>query len=125
MNHKTELHILIEIIAIGRYSKEILNTLEYSKNAFIYDNLNEDAIITERLFTNMEGENPCNNFANLFGCSDMWDINKNRITKDRIDFELLSKFVIKNPDYDEDLNKFKILDKNNFEFYLLPTKEYY
>lgn len=107
-----------ELIAVGPYTKNIIEVLEYPKE--IYKNLNNGSIITVRLFGISEGSSLSRKFAELLGISDTWDFNQHKITNEKINIEELKKFVDVYKEYADDLNTLMKLKDNGFEFHFRP-----
>ncbi|MDR2920150.1 MAG: hypothetical protein LBV72_12395 [Tannerella sp.] len=107
-----------ELIAVGPYTKNIIDVLEYPKEMYI--NLNNGSIITVRLFGISEGSSLSREFAELLGISDAWDFNQHKIINEKINIEKLRKFVEVYKEYAEDLNKLIKLKDSGFEFHFRP-----
>lgn len=107
-----------EIIAIGPYTKDIIDILEYPSD--FYQNLDEGSIITEILFGIVEGSSLSREFAELLGISDPWDFNQHKIINENINIEGLKNFVKIYPEYEDDLNTLIRLKNSGFEFHFRP-----
>lgn len=107
-----------EIIAVGPYSRQFVDYLEYPLR--VYDQLNEGAIITERLFGILEGSSMSRKLAGLLGIHDPWDFNQHKIKNENIDLVGLREFAELYDNYMPDFNKLVILKDFGFEFHFRP-----
>ena len=108
-----------EIIAIGPFSKDILEYMEYSE--VYYRDTKEGAIITRVLFGVSQGTTVGHEFANCFGITDGWDFNQHKISNSKVDLELLKAFVLRYDEYEDDYKIFKVLLDKGFEFHFAPN----
>ncbi len=108
-----------EVIAIGPFTKDIINHLEYSESD--YKETQEGAIINLTLFGIGEGTTVGLEFAKCLGISNGWDFNQHKIDNSKIDENALRKFVSRYTDYDEDVEHLLALKEKGFEFHFAPN----
>ncbi|MEG3998075.1 hypothetical protein, partial [Microcoleus sp. SVA1B1] len=107
-----------ELIAIGPYSEEISEFLDY--RAKYYSKIQPGAIVTRRLFGIVEGSTLSREFAALIGISDPWDFNQHKVLLSRLDNEGLRRFSEIYSDYAQDYKAFEALRYAGFEFHFRP-----
>lgn len=107
-----------DIIAIGPFSTNIVDVLQYSND--FYKNVKEGSIITEQLFGIMEGSTLSTEFALLLGITNPWDFNQHKIVYENINVEGLKNFAEQYSDYNEDVYKLLKLKDYGFEFHFRP-----
>lgn len=107
-----------EIIAIGHFTKEIAEYLEYS--SYVYKDTCEGSVITEKLFGISEGSPLSTRFALLLGISDPWDFNQHKINNENIDVDGLKEFVQMYTDYEGDLTRLLLFMSHGFDFHFRP-----
>ncbi len=111
--------IYAEIIAIGPFSKDIIEYLEYGADC--YSHTKEGAIVSQTLFGIVEGSSLSAEFAEILGISNPWDFNQHKIVNDDIDFKLLRKFINVYGDYERDALKLEVLSKKGFDLHFVPN----
>ncbi len=108
-----------EVIAIGPFSKDIIEHLEYSEA--YYKDTKEGAIINLTLFGIGQGTTVGLEFAKCLGISNGFDFNQHKIDNSKIDAEALREFVSLYTDYDEDAEQLLALKEYGFEFHFAPN----
>jgi hypothetical protein len=66
-----------EVLAIGPFSKSIVQHLEYPSE--FYANTKEGSPIIEHLFGITEGSSLSSEFAGYLGVTDVWDFNQHKL----------------------------------------------
>ena len=107
-----------ELIAIGPYSEEISEFLDYRGN--FYSKTQPGAIVTRRLFGIVQGSTLSREFAALLGISDPWDFNQHKVLLSRLDSEGLKRFFEIYSDHAQDYKAFEALRCAGFEFHFRP-----
>jgi hypothetical protein len=108
-----------DIIAIGPYSKSIVEFMEYPET--VYASTRDGAILTRRLFGIYEGSSLSREFATLFGINDPWDFNQHQIDNSKINIPGLRAFVQLYEQYDHDLVILEALIGAGFELHFCPN----
>lgn len=107
-----------ELIAIGPYSDAIADFLDYGRER--YKLTPEGTMISCRLFGIYEGSTVSREFAHMLGITDPWDFSQHKLNPAKADVSKLEKFGQVYEDYERDVEAFKVLHKNGFEFHFRP-----
>lgn len=108
-----------EVIAIGPFSKSLVNHLGYSE--IYYKDTREGAIVNVTLFGIAEGTTVGLEFAECLGITNGWDFNQHKIDNSKINKDALLEFVDLYTDYDTDAKSLIALMENGFEFHFSPN----
>ena len=111
-----------EIIAIGPFSADIADALEYP--ADLYARTRPGVIVFAYLFSMMPGSSASQALAAQFGIDDAWDFNQHNIDPARVDLDALRGFLstLHEPqDYLADIDRFVRLRDKKFDFFFRPN----
>lgn len=81
-----------DILAIGPFSADIVDTLEYP--ADFYSQTRPGVPVVTYLFDCMPGSSTSREFASHFGISDPWDFNQHKIDPFRVNSDALRRFLV-------------------------------
>lgn len=107
-----------EVIAIGPYSSNIAEFLDYP--ADLYKDVPDGAVISRRLFGILEGSSLSREFAALLGISDAWDFRQHKIDPAKINADGLRDFGAQYQEYEDDVTALLRLKTAGFEFHFRP-----
>jgi hypothetical protein len=111
-----------DILAIGPFSADIIDTLEYPDE--FYAQTRPGVPVITYLFDYMPGSSTSREFATHLGITDPWDFNQHKIDALRVDLDALRGFLVglHEPDvYLSDLEFFVRLREKHFDFYFRPN----
>lgn len=107
-----------ELIAIGPYSRAIMEYLDYSP--IYYNDVPDGIIVTRRLFGIHEGSGLSTEFASFVGVSNPWDFRLHKIVNAKIDWKGLGDFGTQYEHYNDDVTALRRLCEAGFEFHFRP-----
>ena len=108
-----------EVIAIGPFSWDLLDSLEYSKAH--YEGTVEGAIVNQTLFGIGQGTTTGREFAACLGITNGWDFNQHKINPTKINHEALIDFIKRYDEYESDYEAFIAFLEKGFEFHFSPN----
>jgi hypothetical protein len=114
--------LYVEVWAIGPFSADIADILEYPKET--YDHTRDGARVVTTLFGIVEGSPAGRRVGEALGVTDAWDFNQHHIDNARIDFEQLNVVLsglTENEEYLRDAMSMKRLAERGFEFHFVPN----
>lgn len=109
------------IFAIGPYSQNVANCLPYP--AEFYKDTRPGVTVITYLFGITEGSATSRAFAAAVGITDPWDFNQHSIDKTRVDWNEVHRVLdgLSGGAYTKDLERFRALFDNGFEFHFEPN----
>jgi hypothetical protein len=108
-----EMGMSAEIIAIGPFSRSILEHMEYPEE--LYKDTREGVPVLRRLFTVFQGSTVSRRMAACFGI-EAWDFNRHHVDPMRAEVDTLREMFDA-----RDVNAFLALRDVGFEFYFMPN----
>jgi hypothetical protein len=119
-----------DIVAIGPFSQDIIEYLEYPPNSYLSTRPGTPVII--ELFGILEGSSQSRAFAKTLGITDPWDFNQHKIDPSKINLpelcELLAHIDIEElyrseitDSYLSDIRALEKLKSRGFDFYFRPN----
>ena len=111
-----------EILAIGPFSADIADALEYP--ADLYARTRPGVTVFAYLFSVMPGSSTSHTFAGHLGVDDAWDFNQHKIDPARVDLDALRAFLATlhdSADYLPDVERFVRLRDKRFDFFFRPN----
>jgi hypothetical protein len=108
-----------DILAIGPFSADIAETLEYGSDRYV--STQPGVTVITYLFE-MPGTSSSYEFARLLGITDPWDFNQHKIDPWRVDLDGLRRFLLglhelDAEEYMSDLEHFQRLRERQFDFH--------
>jgi len=111
-----------EILAIGPFSAEIADALEYPAEQ--YARTRAGVAVFAYLFSVMPGSSTSHAFAEHLGIDNAWDFNQHRIDPAGVDLDRLRAFLgtlQDSADYLKDIERFVRLRDKKFDFFFRPN----
>lgn len=102
-----------EVIAIGPFSKDIVNNLEYPKE--LYANVKDGTKIAQNVFSIDSGSTESQKLAKAFKI-DPWNFNQHLLNSHQADLNLLKELFS-----EEEVEDFVALRNAGFDFFFLPN----
>jgi hypothetical protein len=111
-----------EILAMGPFSVDIADALEYPAN--LYAGTRPGVTVFAYLFSMMPGSSTSHALAEHLGIGDAWDFNQHKIDPARANLDALRAFLgtlDDSADFLRDVERFIRLRDKNFDFFFRPN----